>query len=173
MTRSGIDKQAIAKMMRGIQREFDRHPIRIPLEVDGPTLPSAPAVGNTVYNGPVIYGSADGAQLAWNNQTVKQNQNHAEKVAPGFELLAQAVVSTLQQLAVAGLTEEDEQAAEEAANEVLAQVTQPEPDRATIRRGLSALKGALAPVAIGLVNGVGDGAREWASTAIEQLGTPF
>ena len=174
MARSGINKQAIARMMRDIQREFDKHPIRVPLEAEAPSvLPPSAAAGNTIYNGPVIYGSADGAQLAWNNEAVDQTQVRMEQVAPGFELLAQAVVSTLQQLSVAGLEEEDQQAAEDAANEVLAQVTQPVPDRGKVTRALSALKGALAPVALGLRAGAGDGAREWAKTAIEQLGTPF
>jgi hypothetical protein len=174
MARSGINKQAIARMMRDIQREFDKHPIRVPLEADAPRVVPLPttAAGN-IYNGPVIYGSADGAQLAWNNQTVDQTQVRTEQVAPGFELLAQAVVSTLLQLSVAGLEEEDQQAAEDAANEVLAQVTRPDPDRGKVKRALSALKGALAPVALGLRSGAGDGAREWAKTAIEQLGTPF
>lgn len=173
MARSGIDKRAIAKMMRDIQREFDRHPIRVPLETDGPSLALGTAVGNTIYNGPVIHGSADGAQLAWNNQMVEQTQQQTQQVAPGFEPLAQAVVSTLQQLGIAGLGEDEQNAAEDAARDVLAQVTQPAPDRGKVTRAVSALKGALAPVAIGLSSGAGEGAREWAKTAIEQLGTPF
>ena len=67
MPRSGINKQAIAKMMREMQREFDRHPIRLPLETEGPVARDGTTTGKTVYNGPVIYGSADGAQLAWSN----------------------------------------------------------------------------------------------------------
>lgn len=174
MARSGINKQAIARMMRDIQREFDKNPIRVPLEAEAPSiLPPSVAAGKTIYNGPVIYGSADGAQLAWNNETVDQSQVRTEQVASGFELLAQAVVSTLQQLSVAGLEEEDQQAAADAANEVLAQVTQSIPHRGKVTRALSALKGALAPVALGLRAGTGDGAREWAKTAIEQLDTPF
>jgi hypothetical protein len=39
MARDGINRQAIAKMMRDIQREFDKHPIRVPVETDGPALP--------------------------------------------------------------------------------------------------------------------------------------
>ena len=173
MTRSGIDKHAIAKIMREMQREFDKHPIRVPLETEGLIARDGTAMGNTVYNGPVIYGSADGAQLAWNNQTVDQTQNQTQQVAPGFEALAQAVVSTLHQLDLLGLAEEDEVAAQDAAREVLTEITRAAPDQGRIRRGLSMLKGVLAPVAIGLSTGAGEGAQEWAKTAIEQLGTPF
>lgn len=173
MARSGIDRQAIARMMREMQREFDKHPIRVPLETNGPAVRPRIAAGTTIYNGPVIYGSADGARLAWNNQTVDQGENHTEQVTSGFEPLARAVVRTLEQLRLAGLADEDEQAAEDVAREVLNQVTKPDPDRGAIKRGLRALKGVLAPVAIGLTNGAGEGAKEWAKTAIEQLDSPF
>lgn len=38
MPQGGIDKHAIAKMMKDIQREFNKHPIRVPLQTQGPTL---------------------------------------------------------------------------------------------------------------------------------------
>ena len=66
-------------------------------------------------------------------------------MAPGLEALAQAVVNTLQQLDLLGLPEEDETTAQEAAREVLAEITRSAPDHGRIRRGLSALKGVLAP----------------------------
>jgi hypothetical protein len=180
MPQSGIDKRAIAKMMKDIQREFDRHPIRVPLQADGRTLQRGgfytgglPEPATTIYNGPVIQGNADGAQLAWGNQTVNQTINRTEQIAPGFEAIAQAVVRTLEQLPAAGLSNEDLQDAEATANEILTEVTQPEPNRSKLRRALSALKGFLAPVATGLAVGGGEGAQEWAKTAIEQLGLPF
>jgi hypothetical protein len=174
MARDGINRQAIAKMMRDIQREFDKHPIRVPVETDGPALPpTGAAFGHTVYNGPVFHGDANGAQLAWGNQTVKQTQNQTQQIAPGFEAIATAVVRTLEQLPAVGLAAHDQQDAEGAAREILTEVTQSEPDRGKIRRALTALKGFLAPVAIGLAAGAGEGAQEWARTAIDQLGTPF
>lgn len=169
MTGVHINRQAIARMMSDVQREFDKHPIRVPVEADEGQL----TAGQTVYNGPVIFGDANGAQLAWGNETVNQSQQHAEQIAPGFEVLAQAVVRTMDGLPRAGLAAEDEQAAEEAAKEVLDELTQPQPDSGRIRSGLAALKGVLAPLAIGLTAGARDGAREWAKTAIEQLGAPF
>ena len=182
MPQGGIDKHAIAKMMKDIQREFDKHPIRVPLQTQGLTLSRSGSRfysggmgqrGTTIYNGPVIQGSADGAQLAWGNQTVNQTLNRTEQIAPGFEAIAQAVVSTLERLPAAGLSEEDHADAKATANEVLAEVTRPAPDRGKIRRAVSALKGYLAPVATGLAQGGGEGAQEWAKTAIEQLGTSF
>lgn len=184
MPQSGIDKRAIAKLMKDMQREFDKHPIRVPMKAQTPRIQRRPAlgpgafdsgdVGTTIYNGPVIQGSADAAQLAWGNQTVHQQAvNRTEQIAPGFEAIAQAVVSTLGQLPNIGLAEEDEQDAEAAASEILAEVTQPEPDRGKVRRSLSALKWFLMPVATGVSTGAGEGAQEWAKTAIEQLGAAF
>lgn len=64
MAPSGINKQVIARMMRDIQREFDKHPIRVPLEADAPrVLPLPTTAAGNIYNSPVIYGSADGAGM--------------------------------------------------------------------------------------------------------------
>lgn len=101
----------------------------------------------TVYNGPVIQSSADGAQLAWGNHTVNQTLNRTEQIITGFAAIAQAVVGTLEQLPRAGLSEEDQSDAEATANEVLVEVTRLALYRGKIRRALSALKGYLAPVA--------------------------
>lgn len=169
-----INKQGIAQMAKEIEREFAKHPIRVPVEGEPSASLSERFGSTTVYNGPVILGSADGAQLAWGNQTVHQTQQQrTETIAPGFEAITQAVVSTLEQLPAAGLPEEDLREAEAAADEVLTEVTQPEPDRGRIRRALVVLRGFLAPVATGLAAGAGAGAEDWARTAIEQLGVPF
>jgi hypothetical protein len=174
MQRTRVDKRAVAKMMKDIQREFDKHPIRVAIEVDDPELPAAANFGTSIYNGPVIQGDANGAQLAWKNETVTQTAiSRTEQIAPGFEAIAQAVVRTLEQLPVVGLPEDDQREAEAAANEILVEVTQPEPEPGKIRRAIAALKGFLAPIATGLSKGSGEGAQEWAKTAIEQLGAPF
>lgn len=173
MADMSINKQEIARMMDEIQREFDRHPIRLPIEAASAAPPDGTTVGSmTIFNGPVIHGNADGAQLAWGNESVSQQRT--EQIAPGFEAIAQAVARTLDGLPSADLTENDRQEAEAAARDVLAEVTQPQPDRSKIRRALSSLKGLLAPLAVGLVEGTAAvGAREWARTAIEQLSRPF
>jgi hypothetical protein len=175
MPSGGIDRRAVARMMKDIQREFDKHPIRVPVEVEDPKLlAESPSFGTRIYNGPVIHGNANGAQLAWNSENVSQTAvTRTEQIAPGFEAIAQAVVRTLEELPVVGLPEGEQREAEAAANEVLVEVTQPDPDHGKIRRGIAALKGFLAPIATGLSKGSGDGAQQWAKTAIEQLGTPF
>lgn len=167
MASVSINKAAIAKMMRDIQREFDKHPINVAVQADG----SLPAGNTTIYNGPVIHGDANGAQLAWGNDTVTQHRQ--EQVAPGYEILAQALVSTLQQLPAAGLPAADQEDAEAAAREALHALTQGEPDRGVVRRGVAALKGHLALLATGMVVGAEQGAQEWAKTAVQHLQLPF
>jgi hypothetical protein len=175
MASVSINHQEIARMMREIQREFDKHPIRVPVQADPPVLPGSLVRGTTtIYNGPVIHGNANGAQLAWGNDNVYQTQIRTEQVAPGFEAIAQAVVKTLEGLAGASLAEDDRQDAEAAARDVLVEVTQSAPNRGKIRRALSSLKGFLAPIAMGLAEGGAEGsAHEWARMAIEQLSRPF
>jgi hypothetical protein len=170
---SSINKAGIARLMAEMQHEFDQHPIRVPLRSDASDLAGNAAGNTTIYNGPVIHGNADGALLAWGNESVNQTQARSEQIAPGFEAITQAVVRTLEGLTVAGLAEDDRTDAESAASEVLAEVTRSEPDRAKIRRALTVLKGVLAPVAAGLATGAAAGAQDWARTAVEQLGAQF
>jgi hypothetical protein len=61
-----------------MQREFDKHPIRVPVEADPSTVAVAGGQTTINYNGPVIHGDATGAQLAWGNDVVTQSQNRAE-----------------------------------------------------------------------------------------------
>ena len=124
-------------------------------------------------NGPVIYVYGERAQLAWDNQSVVQTQGDSQQIAPGFEAIAQAVVSTLRQLPGKGLSVEDGRAAEDAAQLVLGEVVRENPDPGVVRRGVAMLKGLLSPVALGMTSGAAGGAEEWARTAIEQLGNPF
>jgi hypothetical protein len=175
MPKVSIDRQAIAWMMREIQHEFDEHPIRVPVHAD-PPLPAGSPTGSTttIYNGPVIHGDANGAQLAWGNETVYQTQTRAEQIAPGFEVIAQAVAKTLERLPSAGLAEDDQQDAEAAARDVLVEVTQSAPDRGKIRRALASLKGFLAPIAMSLAEGgAEESAHEWPRMAVEQLSRAF
>jgi DNA-binding PadR family transcriptional regulator len=171
VARSGINKQAIAKMVNDIQQEFDKHPIRVPLEGDAPGVSG---VGSTtIYNGPVIQGDANGVQLAWGNKSVSQTQNTAQQIAPGFEALAAAVAQTLRGLPDAGLLDEAQQDAEQVAKEILDEVTAVEPDRSRLKRAVTTLKGFLAPLALGLSEGAGEGSKDWAKTAVAQLTSSF
>ncbi|MFE9484088.1 hypothetical protein ACFYNM_36595 [Streptomyces spororaveus] len=121
-------------------------------------------------SGPVFHGPVSGAQFAWGNDTATQNQQNNTAPAPGSEALAALVADLLRQLPGAGLPDRDREDAEAAAQDVLAEVAgDGEPDRGRLRRALAALKGALAPVATGVVAGTAVGAQEWARTAIEGL----
>jgi len=131
----------------------------------------APDTGPAAYyHGPVFHGDVKGAQLAWNNITVTQNQAHSEQVAPGFEVVARLVADVLHQLARLGLPEQDARDAAENANVVLAEVVRPQPDRGVIRRGLNAIKGTLAQLSAGLLTGAKDGSVELAKGLVKALG---
>ncbi|MEV4424336.1 hypothetical protein ACN9M0_11150 [Streptomyces sp. R-07] len=127
---------------------------------------------NTPRNdGPVFHGGqVSNAQFAWNNETVTQNQQSNGVVAPGYETLAERVNELLRELPRAGLAELDREDTQQAAEEVLAEITGPEPVEAgRVRRALAALRGALAPVATGVAAGTAAGAQEWAVAAIGGL----
>ncbi|MCX5267763.1 hypothetical protein [Streptomyces sp. NBC_00199] len=123
------------------------------------------------YDGPVFNKGVSNAQLAWNNGTVTQNQQINDgSVAPGYEALAALVTDLLRQLPGSGLADRDRADAATAAEEVIAEITgsdSPEPGR--VRRAVTMLKGALAPVATGLAAGTAVGAQEWAQSAIRGL----
>ncbi|WP_318211088.1 MULTISPECIES: hypothetical protein [unclassified Streptomyces] len=131
----------------------------------------APQVNH--YNGPVFHGAVSQGQFAWDNETATQNQQNngpAGPVAPGYEVLAERVNELLRQLPGAGLAEQDRQDTQEAAEEVLAVISQEEPvEEGRVRRALTLLRGALAPVATGVAAGATVGAQEWALAAIGGL----
>ncbi|MFE1228460.1 hypothetical protein [Streptomyces sp. NPDC058745] len=70
------------------------------------------------HPGPVFNAAVSGAQFAWNNDTVTQNQQNNGAVAPGFEALATLVTTLLRELPRAGLADPDREDAESAAREV-------------------------------------------------------
>jgi hypothetical protein len=162
-----IHHDVIEQMMQEMQESFNRHPIRVPVEADGSIG------GTTVYNGPVIHGDANGARLAWGNRNVDQSQTGAQQITPGFEPVAQAITIVLAGLANAGLSVQDQQDAQDAAEEALLEVTKQDPNPGRIRRALATLKWILTPIATGAAAGAADGAHDWAKTAIEHLTLPF
>ncbi|MEU2114670.1 hypothetical protein ABZ567_03225 [Streptomyces sp. NPDC016459] len=121
-------------------------------------------------DGPVFHGSVSRSQFAWGNETVTQNQQSDTTVAPGYEALAERVRELLRQLPQAGLPDQDREDATAAAEEVLAEITRPEPvEEGRVRRALTTLRGALAPVATGVAAGATMGAQEWALAAMGGL----
>lgn len=171
-----INRRGIERMMRDVQREFDKHPIRVPVETDDSGIVPAGGLthGNIAnYYGPVVQVQGDRAQIAWGD-SVTQNQDGAQDVASGYEALAAAVVEIRRGLAVAGLAGGDAREAEAAADDLLREITAPEPDPGKVRRGATMLKGFLASVLAGGGQGLGEGAVDWARAGIEQLGNlPF
>jgi hypothetical protein len=183
-----INKQAIRKMMRDIQREMDKHPVKVRTEAvtpePTPLLPRVPLPGGNTFHGPVVFGNVNGplitgdvksgAQLAWGNTSVSQNQSSGDQIAPGFEAIAQAVVDALRHLPAMGVSEEEIEDAAAIGEEVLNEVVQAEPDRGRIRRAVAALKGYFAPIATRAVAaGAVTGSEETARAVIERLSTAF
>jgi hypothetical protein len=168
-----INKSGIARMTRELQREFDKHPIRVPVHADQPLLAdgySARMPQVVHYHGPVVTVNGDGAQVAWNNNVVNQEQSASTNVTDGFEDLARVLGEFLLKLPAVGLEETDRADAEATAQEMLAEVTAAQPDTGKIRRGLQRLKGVLAPVAIGAGEEAGG---EIAKLLIGLLGAAF
>ncbi|MGR7028216.1 hypothetical protein [Geodermatophilus sp. URMC 62] len=168
-----INQQGIAQMKREIEREFAKDGgVRIPLNADSSDVARAAATYNTYY-GPVVHSNGHGVQIAFGNEHVTQNQVQTEQVTPGFEELARAVGLLTSQLAEAPLSDEERATAAEAGNDVLNEVVKPEPDRSSIRKGLAALKGVLAPIAAGMVTGASQAAsadaQQWAHEGLQLL----
>jgi hypothetical protein len=129
-----------------------------------------PPASTTINNGPVFHGDASGAQLAWNSANVAQNQTRNEQIAPGFEEIARVVAGLLRQLGDFDLSDDDAQDVTDDGNIVLAEVVKPQPDPGVIRRAVKAIKGALAPIATGMISGTSSGATELAKQYIQSLG---
>lgn len=167
-----INPSAIKKMTREIQREFDKNPIQVPVNADNPAFRSG-----DVYNGPIINVQGDNAQLAWDNRDVQQSNtvNAPADIAAGFEPLSEAVVRILKEVHASGLDADDIAAVEEAGKEILDEVTKKEPEQGRIKRAVTYMKGLLAPlvtrVAESAAEGAGEGIHDWATTAVEALGS--
>lgn len=162
-----IDRQGVAKMMQEIQQEFDKHRITVPVDAVQGSGPEALTSSVThTYNGPIVVVNGDHAQLAWDNQTVTQNQNQGA-IAPGFEQVATALVELLKRLPEMGLDSDSREDVEVSANEALAEVTKPEPNKGKIRRALASIRGMLDTASTGVQVAVE--ARELIKSGIEIL----
>lgn len=122
--------------------------------------------GPTINHGPVFHGASQGNQLAWGNRDVEQHQDITQQVAPEFQSLAEAVVTILKQLPAYGLDPREQEEIEAAANEVLAEVHQQEPEPGRLRRAAAMLKGFLLPIA---TEASTDEARQLAQQGIDQV----
>jgi hypothetical protein len=169
-----INRQGIQRMAREIEREFAKHPVRVPIEADPSGLTWAPAVTVNNYHGPVVTVTGDHAQLAWSNDTVNQTQDRVEQIAPGYEDLARTLTDLLANLTVLGLGD-DEADARDNTEAVLSEIVKETPDPGVVKRGLTMIKGLLAPIATGVRLAVTAESTEAAQHVIQALGNnlPF
>lgn len=170
-----INKQGIRQMTRELEREFAKHLVRVPLEADPSnlTLGSGTTVNN--YHGPVVTVTGDNAQLVWDAAgDVTQNQDHAQQIASGYENIARSLTDLIANLTTLVLGD-DETEARGQAETVLAEIVKPDPDKSVVKRGLTMIKGILAPISAGVAAGVTAEASEAARHAIDALSTglPF
>lgn len=169
-----INKQGIRKMTREIEREFAKNPIRVPVETEYDGV--YPAVGSvTNYHGPVVTVTGDHAQIAWDNDTVNQEQNRGGQIAPGYEQLAATLAELLAGLPSLPLDESDEAEVRTNVETVLAEVVEDDPNQGIIKRALTMIKGLLSPIATGAIAAASEESAQLTRTVIQELGTslPF
>jgi hypothetical protein len=169
---------AAKDLIKGIRAAGHRGPVRAEITTDGIDcatdwegnvagyLRDQKGYGPTINHGPVFHGASQGGQFAWGNRDVTQQQTIAQQVAPEFQPLTEAVVTILQQLPSYGLTAQDQQDIEVAANEVLAEVQQEQPEPGKLRRGVAMLKGFLFPI---VKEAATEEARQLAQQGLDQV----
>lgn len=164
-----INKRAIEKMSRDLEREFAKHPVRIPLQADtsGINLPAAATVNN--YHGPVVVVHGNNAQLAWNNGG-KVSQSQDQAIASGYEDLTRLITDLLANLDDLGLAASEADDVRETAETVLGEVVKEQPDKDVVRKGITLIKGALAPIAAGIAQAATSESSKAAVRLIEHLG---
>lgn len=145
-------------LIKGVKVAQMRGPVRAEITTDGidcvtdwegnvaEYLRDQRGNGPTINQGPVFHGNTQGGQLAWGNRDVTQHHT-VQNVAPGFEPLAEAVAVILKQLPAYGLDTDDMRDTEDAANDVLAEVSQTKPEPRRVRRAVASLRGFLMPIA--------------------------
>ncbi|QCP08433.1 hypothetical protein [Micrococcus luteus] len=173
--RSGVDRNAIRRIARQIERdfnkEFERRPLRIPVEHEiAPGSPQPhPHVVNH-YAGPVVTINGDHAQVAWNGGTNIGHREESQTVTPGFEQVAKVVSDVLAQADALELEEDERLELQQTGEEILTEVVKEEPDTGAIRRTLRTLKGFLAPaLTAGASAAVSTEAQEAAQAAFDAI----
>lgn len=161
-----INPRGVRQLTREIQKELTKNPVFVPVEARATTVfPSPTTVTN--YNGPVINVTGDHTQIAWGNDNVNQAQSQYQDVTAGYEDVAKLLTSLLAAVPNLGLSAVDNADLEESAIAVLEEVTKPGPEKGVIRRGLTVVKGLLAPVASGARTAVSEESAEFVRTLFE------
>lgn len=165
------NKRNLDRFQRELQQELDQRPVTVPVQADpSAILPPATTVNN--YHGPIVTVTGDGAQITWDNDgAVTQAQGDVQQVAPGYEKLAELITDLLASVDALGLEPADAEEVRSSAGSVLGEVVREEPDRGAVRRGVTMLKGLLAPIATGAAAGVSGESAEAARQVIDALGT--
>lgn len=166
-----INKRAVSKFQKDIQREFDKRPIEVPINADTARLSGAsqPSTVNH-YHGPTVTVNGDQAQVAWGDGTISQERRDVSEVAEGYRDLARILADILAKLDNLPLTEEDNQYTRENAEALLTEVVKAEPDNGVVRRGVTLVKGLLASIATGVNQAVTAESADYARETIAALG---
>jgi hypothetical protein len=166
-----INRTEIAKMTKELQREFDKHPIQVPVQPSTRRATAAPAAV-VHHHGTTVNITGDGAQVAWGNSG-PVTQNRVEAVAPGLEAIAELLATVLGNAGAYGLGSDDEAELRQAAEDALAETTGEAPDVHKLRRSVTFIKGLLAPVVAGVSAGVTHESTELARHTISALTSAF
>ncbi|NEW42537.1 hypothetical protein [Nocardia cyriacigeorgica] len=164
-----INRRGIANISREIEKEFAKHPARIPIQAtyDG----AAPAAASVTNNyGPVVTVNGDNARLAWGSGSVSQGDTRTEQIAPGYERLAIVLAELLSDLPALPMDEDDAAEVRSNAEAVLAEVVSEEPNQGAIKRFLTMIKGLLSPIAAGVVDAATEESAELTRNAIQAIG---
>lgn len=168
-----INPRGVRQLQKAIEKEFAKNPVKVPIVADAPTVRGARAAVVNNYHAPVVTVNGDNAQVAFDNESVAQNQARVENVAEGYAELAKVVGDIWRLAPQLHLEEDDEQILIESAEQVLNAVTAESPDDGLIRRGITMLKGVLAPIVTGVKAGVSAEATDAVRGAYEALGGTF
>jgi hypothetical protein len=165
-----IDKNAVRKLTKELEREFAKNPVRVPLEAEAGSVALRPATTVNNYHGPVVNVEGGHAQIAWGNNHSVQNQKQVEQIAAGYEELARLVTDLLAGIENFALNDEDQQEVRATAETVLSEVVKEEPTPSVIKRGMTLIKGLLAPVAAGISSAATEESAEAARNFIHAVG---
>lgn len=166
-----INKQAIAKLNKELEREFAKTPVKVPVVADparGSIAPQSSTVNH--YYGPTVTVNGNHSQIAWGDGGISQAQGNISQITEGYEDVADVVAGILSKLDSLPLNANENEDARSSAEELLAEVVKPEPDKGIIRRGATMLKGVLAPVAAGVNQAATSESADYARKAIEAIG---
>ncbi|MEU5264666.1 hypothetical protein [Amycolatopsis sp. NPDC021455] len=117
----------------------------------------------THVHGPTFNGSMAGAQVAFNNTAVTQNQRTAiERAADQYQNLARIVAIVVEQMPEQNITDQEREDVEIAASAVSSEITGPSaPQSGRLRRAVKFLSGTLVHLGDAADDEAAEGIQEW------------